>query len=94
MKYYSEKLNLLYDSAEELQNAEDKATAEEQKKLALKSQREERAKAVGQALQESNAAQKKANDLLRDFVKDYGSFHTSLREPFECIFDAFSNFFK
>lgn len=94
MKYYSEKLNLLYDSAEELQNAEEKATAEEQKKLALKSQREERAKAVEQALQAANEAQKKANDLLRDFVKDYGSFHTSLREPLECIFDAFSNFFK
>ena len=85
---------MLYDSAEELQNAEDKATAEEQKKLALKSQREERAKAVEQALQEAKEAQKKANDLLRDFVKDYGSFHTSLREPFECIFDAFPNLFK
>ena len=97
MKFYSEQLNKLFDSAEELKAAEDKVNAakraEEEKKAALKAQREERAKEVEEAFKLANEDTKKAYALLKEFLKDYGSFHTTLREPIASIWDNFFSLF-
>ena len=88
MKYYSELTKKLYDSEKDLQKAEVGLTKS-------KAERGERAKEVTKALEEANKATKKANQLLADFVKDYGSFKTTLTDKdvqtdsFWDIFDRF-----
>ena len=88
MRYYSETLNRLFDSEEELNKAELKAKAkvEEQKQKELAAQRAEaakkaertrRAKEVEDAIKAAREAQNKVSQLLTDFTKDYGYFHTS-----------------
>lgn len=75
MKYYSEKLKKVYDTVEQLQAAEvefDKAHAAE---IAKQKERKARAAEVSEARKEFANAQKKYNDLLNKFVKDYGSYH-------------------
>lgn len=95
IKYYSEQLNQLFNSVEELQAAEDKVNAakraEEEKKAQLKAQRETRAKEVEDAFKVAAEAQKKANELLNAFVKDFGSFHTTMKGAPVSIWDAFFN---
>ena len=97
MKFYSEQLNKLFDTPEDLRVAEEKVNAakraEEEKKNQLKAQREERAKAVEEAFKEAAKAQEKANELLNAFVKDYGSFHTTLREAPASLWDVLFNLF-
>ena len=97
MKYYSEQLNKLFNSVEELQAAEDKVNAakrvEEEKKAQLKAQREKRAKEVEDAFKLAAEAQKKANELLNAFVKDYGSFHTTMKNAPVSLWDIFSDLF-
>lgn len=81
MKYYSEKTRKLYDTEADLLKAEAliaKVEAEKAaKEKAAREQRAARAKAVEEALKEANLAKAKANKLLNDFVRDYGSFHAS-----------------
>ena len=74
MKYYSEITKKLYDSKDELVKAEVEATK-------AKSDRAERAKEVTEALKKANEATKKANKLLEAFIKDYGSFKTTIKDP-------------
>lgn len=73
IKYYSEITKKLYDSKDELVQAEVEATK-------AKSDRAERAKEVTEALKAANEASKKANKLLADFVKEYGSFKTTIKD--------------
>lgn len=105
MKFYSEQLNKLFDSVEELKEAEEKINAakkaEEEKKARLKANREARAKEVEEAIRQAQEDQKKANasnkhavDVLNAFVKDYGAYHTTFRDAikdtaFEDIFSTF-----
>lgn len=81
MKYYSEKLNRLYDTEADLTKAEMAAAKAEAEKIAKEKaateHRAERAKEVTEALKAATAAKEKANKLMTAFVKDYGSFHTS-----------------
>lgn len=81
MKYYSEMLNKLFESEKDLVAAESKVKiAEEAKKkaeAAKKEARAARAKEVDKALKDADAATAKAQKLLKEFVKDYGSYHTS-----------------
>lgn len=93
MKYYSEKTNQVYENVEELENAEQKF--DEQRKILAdkKARREERAKAVEKAFEEAEVATQKANELLREFIEDYGSFHTTLTKPIESIWDTFFKLF-
>ena len=72
MKYYSEVTEKTYDTVAELQKAEDEVKN-------AKTQRAARAKEVEKAIEEANAAQEKANNLLNKFLKDYGSFHTTVK---------------
>ena len=73
MKFYSELTKKLYDTQEDLQKAEIEVTKS-------KADRAERAKEVEKALKEANEASKKANKLLQEFVRDYGSFKTTIKD--------------
>ena len=73
MKYYSELTKTLYDTKEDLIKAETELTK-------TKAQRADRAKEVTEALKAANVATKKANELLSAFVKDYGSFKTTIKD--------------
>lgn len=95
MKYYSEETKKLYDSEEELAKAEEVVKEAREKREQLlkekKEQRAARAKEVEDAFKEAKEAADKANKLLSEFCKDYGSFHTTLKDPFRNIFDMFWN---
>ena len=98
IKYYSEQLNQLFNSVEELEAAEDKVNAakkaEEEKKAQLKAQREQRAKEVEDAFKVAYDDTKKAYELLNAFVKDYGAYHTSVKDAApNSLFDLFFNLF-
>ena len=86
MKYYSEVTKNLYDSKEELVEAEVKATK-------AKSDRAEKAKKVTEAIKEATEATKKANELLDEFVKEYGSFKTTIKNKDADIKNSFVNIF-
>lgn len=83
MKYYSEVTKEMYDNVQALKAAE--KAAEE-----AKNGRAEAAKKVTEALKESWDAQKKADKLLDEFLKKYGSFKTTIKDtentPFHSSF--------
>lgn len=75
MRYISDKTKKIYDTVEQLQAAEaeyDKVHAAE---IAKQKERKARAAEVSEARKEFTNAQKKYNELLNKFVKDYGSYH-------------------
>lgn len=74
MKYYSEITKKLYDTKDECTEAEIEATK-------AKADRATRAKEVEEALKVAKEANKKAQTLLDAFVKDYGSFKTTIKDP-------------
>lgn len=81
MKFYSETLNKLFDTAAELRKEEAAANeaklAKEKAEKEKKEARAKRAKEVDEALKAANVAQAKAIKLLREFTKDFGYYHTS-----------------
>ena len=81
MKFYSELTKQLYDSEKALMKAEAELKETEEKKRTeekiKKEARAKRAKEVDEALKAANEAQTKAISLLKDFIRDYGYFHTS-----------------
>jgi hypothetical protein len=80
MKYYSDKTKKLYDSVELLNEAEmayDEAHAAELKKAEQKKQAAEAIKAARKAVIE---AQSRYNELVNQFIKDYGSYHETYRD--------------
>ena len=92
MKFYSEVTKKLYNTAQDLLEAEKQVKEEEAKRNEAerikKEERATRAKEVEKALKEANEAQSKAIKLINDFTKDYGFFHMSLSnkdENNECI---------
>lgn len=97
MKYYSELTKKVYDTPELLEEAEKvvlEANKEKEKKLA---ERAERAKAVEVAFEKAQKARQEADDLLSKFCKDYGSFHTTIKEPTNALGwfdDWFNSYFK
>lgn len=100
MKYLSEVTKKVYDTVDELNAEEEKVlTARKERELAeaeKKAKREERAKEVEEALKFALEAQKEANEKLEAFCKDYGTFHTSLKNADMVLgnYDPFRNFFK
>lgn len=81
MRYYSDYLKKLYDSEKDLLAAEKAAKDAELKKKqaeeAKAANKATRAKEVETALKAATEAQNKANKLLKEFIKDYGYFHTT-----------------
>ena len=100
MKYISDVTGKVYETVEALEKDEAKVTAEkEAKEKALaekKAQRESRAKEVETAIKEALDAQEHATNLLQSFCKDYGTFHTSIKNANALLgnLDPFHNFFK
>lgn len=92
MKYYSEETKKVYDTEEELRKAEAKLDEARLEQQAKKEQRAARAKEVEDAFIEAGKARENAHKLLTEFCKDYGSFHTTLKEPFSNIFNLFWDF--
>ena len=82
MKFYSEITKKLYDTKDELVDAEVKATK-------AKSDREVKAKEVTELLKAANEATKKANKALSEFVKQYGSFKTTIKDTDTHLGDTF-----
>jgi len=84
MKYYSENLKKLFDSPEELEKAEKELSEREAEEKAKREQRAVRAKEVEDAWN-------KYQELLKEFVKDYGSYHHSSNGNEISLFDIFFN---
>lgn len=80
MKYYSDSLKKLFDSVEELEEAE---AAKEEELAAEKAKKEERkkeAEAVELAYKKANEAYVDANKLMQEFVEKYGSYHQTIKD--------------
>lgn len=86
MKYYSDLTKKLYDTEKQLKAAEVELTKS-------KADRAQRAKEVTEAIKAANEATEKANKLLSAFVKDYGSFKTTLTDK-DVDLKAFNNSFS
>lgn len=92
MKYYSEKLNKLFETEKECVEAEsahEKALAEaEAKKKALAEERASRAKEVEDAYKAALEAKKLYNEKLDAFLRDYKQFHMTVtsQDPFDTWF--------
>ena len=83
MKYYSEITKKLYDDKDALVKAEVEATK-------AKSDRAEKAKEVTELIKKANEATKAANNALTEFVKEYGSFKTTIKDKdLQNDFDSF-----
>ena len=97
MQYYSEKLGKLFKTEEECTKAEQeheaKVREEEERKTKLANERKTRAKEVEAAAQAVAEARKHYDELLRNFVKDYGSFHATVSSDGN-FFDLFSSMFE
>lgn len=82
MKYYSEYLDSLFDTEEELNAAEEKIRAameeKEKEKKKMKEERTARAKEVEEAQKYAIESIKNYRKLLNKFCEDYGSFHMTL----------------
>lgn len=91
MKFYSEKLNKLFETEKECaeaENAHEKALAEaEAKKKVLAEERASRAKEIDRLYEEMIKAQKAHAKAVNDFVKDYGSYHKTYRSFEDWPFD-------
>lgn len=76
MKYYSEELNKMYDSEDELLEAEYRAQqAKEEAEATAKAkaaEKETRYNEVKEALEEVSSARAKYDKLLRAYTHDYG----------------------
>lgn len=86
MRYYSDKLNKLFDSEESLQEAEKQQEEKEAEKQQLAETKKVRAAEVEDAYKKTLEAREEANKIIRDadkvyydlrdkFVKDFGSYH-------------------
>lgn len=97
MKYYSENTRRFYDSEQECAQAEieynKKLAAEKAKKEELSNARKMRANEVEEAYKAVLEAQKVYREKLNAFVKDYGSFHMTLKTGEDNPFNLFESFF-
>ena len=103
MKYFSEKLNKLFDSEKELKEAEYKnevkIKAEKEKKEKDAAERKTQTAEVESARKAMVEARKAYADALEKFTKRWGSYHLSLTgEDAKCaiptLFDSlFENWF-
>lgn len=74
MKFYSEVLNQLFDTKEELL-AEEKKREEQAKIVAQKKEEQEkRTKEIEAAIEEIAKAKEQLNTLIEAFFEDYGSW--------------------
>lgn len=96
MKYYSEITKKFYDKESCLVADEEKVIKEQEEKDAkakqLKEERANRAKAVEEAYKVAHEKYAEADKLMNEFLKDYGSFHSTVKDvqpTFTSLFDYF-----
>ena len=91
MKYYRESLKRVFDTTEELEDAEKKLEEEKKEKAALAEVKKTRATEVEEAYKKTIEARKQAQELIRKadeefealkkkFIDDYGYFHMSFSD--------------
>ena len=102
MKFYSEKLNRLYDTQDECAAAERaaalKAEMEKAEKEKIANERKTRAKEVEDAQKAMIEAKSRYAELLEAFTRDYGVFHQTLtgedaKKAVPSLFDIFNPLF-
>ena len=72
---------ILETQAQRRKEKREKELAEQKRKAEeLKNKRKERAKEVEEAYKEACEKQKKADELMRAFIRDYGYFHATIGE--------------
>ena len=77
-KVYSDILNKVFNTVEDLEAAEQEYARQLEERERLRKEKEKRAaraKEIEDALKERDALDKKINELVRAFTRDYGSFH-------------------
>ena len=97
MKYFSEITKKVYNTPEELETAEKEVLDEQKAQEEKSAKRAERAKEVEEAYAKAADVEEQADKLLNEFLKDYGSFHTTLKKPIKRINifdDWFNSFFN
>ena len=97
MKYFSEITKKVYNTPEELEIAEKEVLDEQKAQEEKSAKRAERAKEVEEAYAKAADVKEQADKLLNEFLKDYGSFHTTLKKPIKRINifdDWFNSFFN
>ena len=96
MKFYSEKLNKLFEDEKSLVKAEDeydvRVAAEKAKQEQLTKTRKDRAKAIEESYKKVVEARKEYKKLVDDFTRDYGSFHMSVKSDNLSDMDLFDLF--
>ena len=85
MKYFSEITEKVYDTPEELETAEKEVLDEQKAQEEKLAKRAERAKEVEAAYAKAAEVKEQADELLNEFLKDYGSFHTTVKKPVKKI---------
>lgn len=82
MRYYSDKLNELFDNEENLTKAEHdfdvKERQKEQERKAKSEARAARAKEIDEARSAMVEARKAYVKLVNNFAKDFGSYHSTI----------------
>ena len=77
MKYYSEKTMKVYDDVEQLNTAEKEYDEAHAAEIAKRKERKERAEEINNARKDAIKAQEHYDELIKQFVKDYGSYHAT-----------------
>lgn len=72
MKFYSEILDQLFDTKEELLEEEKKREEQSKVEAQLKEEQEKRTKEIEDAIEEIAKAKERLNTLIEAFLKDYG----------------------
>ena len=98
MKFYSEKLDKMFDNEKDLIKAEDAhdvaVAAEKAKQEKLSAERKDRAHNIEEAYKKVEDARKEYNKLVEEFVRDYGSFHMTYKGNDGSMFNLFEKFFE
>lgn len=93
MKYYSETLNRLFATEEELKESEKEYNKQLAVKEAEKLEKKNAAMEVEEAFKKANEEYKIANEKLRAFTKKYGAFHTTVTDENNLISKSLMSFF-
>ena len=96
MKFYSEKLDTMFDDEKSLVKAEDeyevRVAAEKAHAEQLAATRKNRAKAIEEQYKKVVEARNEYKKLVDEFTKDYGSFHMSVKSNNLADMDLFDLF--
>jgi hypothetical protein len=91
MKYYSEKLNKLFDTEKELVSAEKAQAAEETKKQKAAEQKKAEAKVVEDAFKARNAARREYNAKVVEARKVYNDAIVAAKKVFDDTLTEITN---